>query len=653
MNVEQLKLTVGKWRYPVNMLRDGGRLYFHFPFNRNLMAEIKAMQGSKFHGYDEPDRKAWCRKYLTSDKIWSISDSQRNWFQLKYMMGENVFAKYDAELDIGIKPNRDILRAHQMEMFFFGMTRKQCIFAAEMGTGKTLVAIEIIEHSCFEDWWYVAPRGVLKAIEREFKVWGITRRPRKMLTYEGLTKEMKNWASGQKAPGGVIFDESSRAKNPVAIRTQAAQSLADGIRADWGDNGFVILMSGSPAPKAPTDWWAQCEIACPGFLREGDIDKFKFRLGIFDEGQSAQGQKFFKRVAWRDDDNRCNKCGNFENSPAHNAELAVVSGEVYHPFVRSTNEVANLYKRLEGLVIVKFKKDCLDLPDKQYRIVECKPTKEILRAASSITNRTTSAAQTLILLRELSDGFQYVDEPDGESTCSVCEGSCFCTDFEINEGFEGTMEEASMAGQTHEVKAECFVCNGTGKVPRYVKETQEVECPKEDALRDLLDEHYDIGRLVVYGGFTGSINRCCRVAMAEGWDVVRADGRGFAMMNADGTVMYGDPLEIFQADFENHPRVCFIGQPGAAGMGLTLTASPSIVYYSNDFNAESRIQSEDRIHRLGMDVNRGATIYDLIHLPTDSLVLDNLRKKRKLQSMTMGEVQKALKEASLSDERLF
>jgi hypothetical protein len=80
-----------------------------------------------------------------------------------------------------------------------------------------------------------------------------------------------------------------------------------------------------------------------------------------------------------------------------------------------------------------------------------------------------------------------------------------------------------------------------------------------------------------------------------------------------------------------------VGQPGAAGMGLTLTASPSIVYWSNDFNAESRIQSEDRIHRPGMDLNRGATIYDLVHLPTDLHILSNLKKKRDLQALTMGD----------------
>ncbi|MHC4705016.1 MAG: hypothetical protein ACYTFQ_31085, partial [Planctomycetota bacterium] len=48
--------------------------------------------------------------------------------------------------------------------------------------------------------------------------------------------------------------------------------------------------------------------------------------------------------------------------------------------------------------------------------------------------------------------------------------------------------------------------------------------------------------------------------------------------------------------------------------------------------------AEDRIHRLGTDENLGATIVDLIHLPTDERVRDILRDNRRLELMTMGEM---------------
>ncbi len=43
---ETIKLIAGKLRYPVQMLRAEGRLFFKFDFNKKLMAEIKAMAGS-------------------------------------------------------------------------------------------------------------------------------------------------------------------------------------------------------------------------------------------------------------------------------------------------------------------------------------------------------------------------------------------------------------------------------------------------------------------------------------------------------------------------------------------------------------------------------------------------------------------------------
>jgi hypothetical protein len=93
---------------------------------------------------------------------------------------------------------------------------------------------------------------------------------------------------------------------------------------------------------------------------------------------------------------------------------------------------------------------------------------------------------------------------------------------------------------------------------------------------------------------------------------------------------------------DEYERVVYIAHPGSGGTSVTLTKSPSEFYYSNDFNGEYRIQSEDRIHRMGMDVNRGATIIDVVHLPTDEKVLKNLKAKRDLQAMTLGEIKDAM-----------
>jgi len=43
----------------------------------------------------------------------------------------------------------------------------------------------------------------------------------------------------------------------------------------------------------------------------------------------------------------------------------------------------------------------------------------------------------------------------------------------------------------------------------------------------------------------------------------------------------------------------FVGNPRTGGYGLTLTAANLVVYYSNSFDLEVRLQSEDRAHRIG------------------------------------------------------
>lgn len=603
---EQVKLRAGKYLIPVTLIYVEDRIFVQFKYNKILIAEIKAMEGAKWHGYDSKPRK-----------IWSIANSHRNTFQLSYLQGKKPYAHFDRDI-ISYDYQRP-LYIHQKEFTDFILTRKVCIIAGQMGTGKTLSAIEVMERSGFTNWWWVGPKSALRAVEREFRIWNSKIHP-EIFTYERLVKTMKNWSEGQKAPQGVIFDESARIKNPTTQRSQAAKILADGIREDWDDNGYIILMSGAPAPKSPVDWWHQCEVVCPGFLKEGSQMKFKKRLAVIVERESVTGGVYPHIEAWLDDEKRCSICGKFENDFIHCASK-LDGNEAYHDFKPSKNEVAFLYERMKGLVLVKFKKDCLDLPDKIYRTIHLKPNQKILNLARSILSTAPTVIGGITLLRELSDGFQYQNIEDGTVVCSVCNGKKQIID---------PLNEKQLV--------DCDGCNGKGIKKKFKRIATQIECPKEEAIRDLLDEYIDIGRVIIYAGFTGSVDRCVQICQKNGWATIRVDGRGW-LLSSD---LSGDPLDIFQDKLDEFPRVVFIGQPGAAGMGLTLTASPVIIYLSNDFDFEHRVQSEDRAHRPGMDLNRGCTIIDFIHLPTDQLILDNLKKKKRLQALTLGDLKTAL-----------
>ena len=89
--------------------------------------------------------------------------------------------------------------------------------------------------------------------------------------------------------------------------------------------------------------------------------------------------------------------------------------------------------------------------------------------------------------------------------------------------------------------------------------------------------------------------------------------------------------------FQNGPECRFlIGTPQTGGYGITLTKASTVVYYSNGYDLEKRLQSEDRAHRIGQKKN--VTYIDLIAEDTvDEKIVEALRKKINIASEVLGE----------------
>ena len=93
-------------------------------------------------------------------------------------------------------------------------------------------------------------------------------------------------------------------------------------------------------------------------------------------------------------------------------------------------------------------------------------------------------------------------------------------------------------------------------------------------------------------------------------------------------------IEKFQ-DPESKVRF-FVGNPQTGGYGITLTAASNVIYYSNGYDLEKRLQSEDRAHRIGQE--KSVTYIDLIARDTvDEKIVKALRKKINIASAVMGE----------------
>ena len=633
MSVENVKLTTRTSsgtliRVSAVLEYKDGRIFFvKSPYS--LKDEIKAMRGSHWHQFDEENPQ----------KIWSVEDCQRNRFQLAFLTGEDVYAWFDRPLmrHEYARP----LKEHQKDLADAGLTYHYHIFAAEMGTGKTLAAQEVIERSGVDWWFWVGPKTSLPNIQREFRKWHFPsdRFHIEFFTYEGLTRWVDEWKPDMPVPAGLVCDESSRCKNASSQRSRACQCLADMIREKYGlKKGFVIEMSGTPSPKSPVDWWSQCEIAWPGFLREGSQKAMEERMAFMVQQTYDEGT-FKKRIGWKDNEKKCAVCGEHAAEGPHELD-GLTDPEEYHEFVPSKNEVAYLCQRLKGLVTVKHKKDCLDLPDKRYRKIVCKPAASTLRVAEAIVRAAPNAVTAMTLLRELSDGFQYREVQDGVSRCTHCTDGTVA-EWVDPEDSDRTYEAIDMldpdvVGRLQRQTVPCSVCGGLREVPKLVRIAREVPCPKDAALKMLLDENEETGRIVTFAGFTGSVDRVVKLCLSQKWNVVRCDQGVFQVLTHDGENVSEEPLDYW-ANMD-HPRVAFCANPESGGMSLTLVEARTAVYWSNSWKPEYRIQSEDRIHRIGMDLNKGCLIVDLIHLPSDERVLQVIRENRKLELMTLGEL---------------
>jgi len=158
-------------------------------------------------------------------------------------------------------------------------------------------------------------------------------------------------------------------------------------------------------------------------------------------------------------------------------------------------------------------------------------------------------------------------------------------------------------------------------------ETVEVPNRRMDALMDTIEEMD--GKIIIWSRFRNDIARITEALKKKYGE------------NAAGSY-YGDTSdedrEKLVANFSDpeHETRFFIGNPQTAGYGLTLVSASNVIYYANDFNLETRVQSEDRCHRIGQ--TKAVTYVDLISEGTvDEHIVKTLTKKIDLAGAALGE----------------
>jgi superfamily II DNA or RNA helicase len=188
------------------------------------------------------------------------------------------------------------LRKEQVEARDFLIENPQSLLLGDVGSGKTLVLLDMISRDLSKSWLVVAPRLVLynawidKHLERfyEFRNWdyGVVHGPKwRDVYYEDhhiyltTTDMVRTLASEDMSYfDGIVVDEIDKFKNPSAKRTRQL------LRQVSKDIPIRIGATGTPATKSLEGLWSQVFFADQGKTLERTITayrrKYFFRGGF-------------------------------------------------------------------------------------------------------------------------------------------------------------------------------------------------------------------------------------------------------------------------------------------------------------------------------------------------------------------------------------
>lgn len=151
--------------------------------------------------------------------------------------------------------------------------------------------------------------------------------------------------------------------------------------------------------------------------------------------------------------------------------------------------------------------------------------------------------------------------------------------------------------------------------------------PKIDAMLEVCDDVQ--GKVIVWARFRAEIALIGR-KLRERY------GAGAVLEFHGGVTENGRTHARQQFQDPASPVRFLVGQTETGGVGLTLTQARTVIYYSNSFSLESRLQSEDRAHRIGQ--TQSVTYVDLTASKTlDQKLLRALRAKRSLANLITGD----------------
>ena len=156
--------------------------------------------------------------------------------------------------------------------------------------------------------------------------------------------------------------------------------------------------------------------------------------------------------------------------------------------------------------------------------------------------------------------------------------------------------------------------------------TQRIPNNRISELMDVLDEIE--GKAIIWAHYQWDIKDIIK-------EIVKVHGPG-SVVDYYGLTPQDERQSNIKS-FQTDDKCRFlVGTPQTGGYGITLTAANTVIYYSNGYDLEKGLQSEDRAHRIGQ--SKSVTYVDLICDDTvDEKIVKSLRKKINIASEVLGE----------------
>lgn len=151
-------------------------------------------------------------------------------------------------------------------------------------------------------------------------------------------------------------------------------------------------------------------------------------------------------------------------------------------------------------------------------------------------------------------------------------------------------------------------------------------CRKYDVLIDVIREEIGDNQVIVWFSYIDNILEACERLTQDNISCTTVYG-GVTGSRRDNAIM---------AFMRNEYQV-LLANPATAKFGLNLVNAPYAIYFNNSFKLEDRLESEDRIHRIGQDAENILYIDLITEGTNEDKILATLESNHSVGATVMGD----------------